>query len=422
MNIVHLNTTDIRGGAARAAHRLHQGLQNLGMQSSMFVRSKTVSRESIRSFELSCNLTARIRRRWRHQRIQWDFTKYKDGRPNNLEAFSDDRTLFAGEVVNQCPSADILNLHWVANFVDVGAFFDQVEVPVVWTLHDMNAFTGGCHYNMGCYRYRSACGSCPQLGSEKENDLSHSVWQRKSEAYRSAIIAGQLNIVSPSRWLAEEARSSSLLAKTPVHVIPYGLDATTFCPRETGGLYRALEIPGQHRILLFVADSSDNHRKGFEVLHEAIESLTQDDVALISIGTGEPKIEANFPCIHLGSVQSDLLLSVFYSLADVFVIPSRQDNLPNTVLESMACGTPVVGFDTGGIPDMVRPGETGWLAETGNVRALRGAIEQALTDDAAREQMGRRCREVVKEEYTLEVQAKRYRQLYASLLSYHPSA
>lgn len=140
-------------------------------------------------------------------------------------------------------------------------------------------------------------------------------------------------------------------------------------------------------------------------------------MTLLSIGSRAPTLETARPHHHLGSISSNTLLSVFYSLADVFVIPSRQDNLPNTVLESMACGTPVVGFDVGGIPDMVRPGETGWLAEPESVHSLQEAIEAALSDNERRNQMGQTCRAVVEAEYTLTVQAEAYRALYEQLLS-----
>ena len=202
-----------------------------------------------------------------------------------------------------------------------------------------------------------------------------------------------------------------------MHVIPLGLDPDTFQPRETEGLRTAIEIPPSHRIVLFVAQSVQNRRKGFDLLAETLSSVEKDEVSLLSVGGEEPEIETVLSHTHLGTLESDLLLSVFYSLADVFVIPSRQEAFGQTALESMACGTPVVGFDTGGIPDMVRPGETGWLAEVGDVRALRRSIETALSDDETRNRLGRRCREVVENEYTLEVQANRYRDLYEQLLN-----
>jgi glycosyltransferase involved in cell wall biosynthesis len=215
--------------------------------------------------------------------------------------------------------------------------------------------------------------------------------------------------------MAKEARASSLFKDVPVEVIPNGLDPDRFFPRNTHGVATALGIPADHRIVLFVA-SDTRARKGFDLLDKALSVLGAEKTTLLSVGGDEPELESDLPHVHAGYVESDLLLSVFYSLADVFVIPSRQDNLPNTVLESMACGTPVVGFDIGGIPDMVRPGETGWLAEQEDVRALRLAIENALSDEAKRERMAKRCREVVEREYALAVQAKAYNNLYRKVI------
>ncbi len=417
MNVAQINTKDVSGGAARAAYRLHRGLREADVDSSMFVKSKSSEdrtvNEWIPSSTIYGGLKNRVKRRWLNHRFQ----KYQETRPDGLEIFSQARTLHGYRVAASIPEADVYNLHWISDFIDPLPFFQAVQQPIVWTLHDMNPFTGGCHYNAGCRRFEDRCGACPQLGSNHEEDLSRTVWVRKQEAYRHALDSGRLHIVALCEWMAQEVRNSALLADAPVHVIPNGLDHHTFRPRETRGMRSALEIPQDHRIVLFVAQSVQNHRKGFDLLAEALGSLEQDDVTLLSIGERQPELETALSHLHLGSIQSDLLLSVFYSLADLFVVPSRQDNLPNTVLESMACGTPLVGVDTGGIPDMVRPGETGWLAEIGTVRSLRGAIEQALRDESVRERRGKQAREVVEGEYTLQRQARQYQRLYESLLS-----
>jgi len=422
MRTVHLNTYDVSGGAARAAYRLHQGLREKEVDSSIFVETKNGQDETVGAWtpsgSLLDGLRERVKSRWLHYRLH----RYQETRPDRVEIFSQARTAHGYRVARSVPGADIYNLHWIRGFIDPLPFFQVIDQPVVWTLHDMNAFTGGCHYSAGCRQFEDACGRCPQLGSDNDDDLSRSVWMRKQESYRQVVNAGRLHIVAPSEWLAREAKSSALLTDAPVHVIPYGLDHALFRPRETEGLRTALEIPSQHRIILFVAGSAQNHRKGFDLLVEALSNLTLGDVTLLSIGSKEPALDTQLPHVPLGTIESDPLLSVFYSLADLFVIPSRQDNLPNTVLESMACGTPVVGFETGGIPDMVRPGATGWLAESGNVRSLRNAIEEALNRDAERQRMGDRCREVVEEEFTLERQARQYKTLYEDLLAQHQCA
>jgi len=422
MNVLHLSTSDVGGGAARAAHRLHKGLRHAGISSRMLVKNKLGEDDAVEEYAPPSGLWTRLKRRWRREKIQRAFRRYRSTRPEGLEPFSDDRSRYRGRVLEQCPPTAVLNLHWVAEFVDVTAFFENTTTPVVWTLHDMNPFTGGCHYNVDCRRYRNSCGRCPQLGSSEENDLSHAVWTRKRRVYDEAIRNQRLQIVTPSEWLARGAEKSSLFSEAEVQVIPYGIDQKTFRPRETQGLRASLDIPADHRVILFVAHSTENHRKGFDLLAGAIESLTVERVTLLSIGATTPELNAACPHLHLGMLESDVLLSVLYSFADLFVIPSRQDNLPNTVLESMACGTPVVGFNVGGIPDMVRSGETGWLAEVGSVRALRQALDTALRDDEARRRMGKRCREVVEEEYALEVQARRYRDLYRQMVGEAPDA
>lgn len=382
----------------------------------MFVKNKGSEDKTVDEWtpngSILDGLKDRVKRRW----LNYRFRKYRETRPERLEIFSQARTVQGHRVVESIPDADVYNLHWISGFIDPLPFFRATEQPVVWTLHDMNPFTGGCHYNVGCRRFEDRCGCCPQLGSNREKDLSRTVWTRRQEAYRSAINTGQLHIVVSSEWLKRETQVSTLLGDAPVHVVPHGLDASTYRPRDTEGLRDTLGIPTDHSIVLFVAQSAQNYRKGFDLLGEALSSLTQEKVTLLSIGGAKTALETALSNIHLGAIESDLLLSVFYSLADLFVIPSRQEAFGQTALESMACGTPVVGFNTGGIPDMVRPGETGWLVETGNVKALRNTIETALADEEPRKRMGQRCRKVVEDEYALDVQARRYQELYRELL------
>jgi glycosyltransferase involved in cell wall biosynthesis len=383
----------------------------------MYVRRKASQDDTVRMYDAAPSLLQRARDRVVRRWLSYRFSKYADTRPVGLELFSQARTVDGTRVAQQLPEADIYNLHWISRFIDPLPFFQNIQKPIVWTLHDMNPFTGGCHYNVGCRKFEDQCGACPQLGSDDETDLSRTVWARKRRAYQNAIQNARLHIVADSEWLAQEARSSSLFHNAPVRVIHYGLDSTTFRPRDTEGLRSALEIPESHRIVLFVAQSADNHRKGFDLLGDALSALDGENITLLSIGGTVPDLEVTHPHRHLGTVESDLLLSVFYSLADLFVIPSRQEAFGQTALESMACGTPVVGFDVGGIPDMVQPGETGWLAEVADVQSLRYTVEQALQNSDNRERMGKRCRKIVLEEYTIERQAQDYQELYENISS-----
>lgn len=418
MNVLHISTCDVSGGAARAAYRLHTGLRRLGYDSSMFVASRDSDDPTVKGFAPPGDILSRCRRLLRRELIARSFAPYR-ATQSGYEPFRDDRSQYRREPLKQLPECDLINLHWVARFVDYRSFFAAVagRIPVVWTLHDMNPFTGGCHYDNGCGRFGDRCGACPRLGSAHAKDLSRRVWRRKREAFKR-IPQGGLHIVTPSRWLAAEARRSSLLGGRPVRVIPNGVDTEDFAPRDRTFARRTLGIPQEARAVLFAAQAVGNERKGFDFLRKALAGLAgPEGLFLLSLGSGEFASGLRTPHIHLGRVDHDRMLSLVYSAADLFVIPSVQDNLPNTVLESLACGMPVVGFDVGGIPDMVRPGVTGLLAPPGDVAALREAISELLKNDAKRKEMSANCRRIAAREYALEVQARRYVELYEQVLS-----
>jgi len=420
MKVIHVSTRDICGGAARSAYRLHQGLQRIGWSSTMFVKDKTCPDPTILRFEPPRGLVTRLRGRMRREVIAREFSRYRVSRPAGYEPFGDDRTPFQETVLTQIPRCDVVNLHWVVELLDIASVFPQMTQsrPVVWTLHDMNAFTGGCHYDHDCGRFSGSCGLCPQLGSTSEQDLSRAIWERKNQAL-AACKKGRLRIVTPSRWLAEEARSSTLLSGVKVDVIPYGLDLDVFAPRDRAYSRELLGIPRDARVVFFLAESLDISRKGFSLLLEALPHCAKriDKLLLVSLGQSPPKINGGAPWLHLGSINDDRLLSVAYSAADLFVLPSLQDNLANTVLEAMACGVPVVSFNAGGTPDMVRPGITGQLVPAYDVRALAATIVEMLHAPQQLKKLSETCRRVVLDEYPLQLQAQRYADLYKALVS-----
>ncbi len=425
MRVVHLSASDVVGGAARAAYRLHDGLVRRGCESTMLVLSRRGADPSVAEFVPPGGLAVRVRRKLRRTVIARQHARYAASRPPGYELFSDDRSPHGDAVAFQLPPADVVNLHWVAGFVDCGSLLPAVTGggrAAVWTLHDMNAFTGGCHYDLGCGKYNAGCGACPQLGSACGSDLSRRIWTRKKEVF-GRIPPDRLHIVAPSRWLAEEAGNSALLGRFPRTVIPYGLDVDAFAPRDRRVSREIFGIPAGARVILFVAESVTNRRKGFSLLDGALADWRGPaNACLVSLGHDAPAVRAAMRHVHVGYLDKDRLVSSLYSAADVFVIPSLQDNLPNTVLEAMACGTPVVGFAAGGIPDMVRPGVTGLLAPPGDAAALRGAIAALLDGDEERARMSAACRSVAVGEYSVGVQAERYAALYAALAGQGRSA
>ena len=418
MRIVHLSTSDTAGGAARAAFRLHTGLKRLGHQSTMLVLRRVGKDPDVKAFKPPADLVSRMRMKLRARRIDKDLAKYEP-RPAGFEMFSDDRSPFAEHVARQIPPCDLINLHWVSDYIDHLNFFPLLpkDVPVVWRLADMAALTSGCHYDHGCGRFTAQCGACPQLGSKDPNDLSHQIWERKSLALGS-LAPGQLSLVGTSTWIASESRRSSLLKQFPITVIPNGLDVSEFTPRDKNFSRDLWNIPRDAKVICFAAESVVQKRKGFEYVVEALSGLSGvEKPFLVSIGGLKEELKLPVPHLNIGKINNDRLLSIAYSLADVFVMASVQESFGQTVTESLACGTPVIAFDGTGPTDMVRPGVTGWLAKNGDANSLRQAIVTALADDAGRATMSATCRRVAVEEYSLEVQAAAYARLYERLVA-----
>lgn len=424
MRVVHVTSYYGGDGAAIAASRLHSGLLRLGVDSIMYVGENRIQEEdpAVKVFTPSRDFPSRLRRRLRRQQIARSIGRY--ARPAGHETFSDDRSPDGADILSQLPPCDVLHVHAMLNFVDYRAFFGAVpgHTPVVRTLHDMSFFTGGCHYDFGCGRYTNSCGACPQLGSHWEHDLSYQVWRRKRAAF-DAVPPGRLHLVTPSRWLAQEATRSALLRGFPITVIPYSLDTEDFHPRDKGAARQILGIPTNANVIFFAAQPMTRRLKGFALLAEALhECRDLEDVLLVSAGSGRPPAEIVIPHLRLGHVGNPRILSLVYSAADVFVIPSVQDNFPNVALESLACGTPVVGFAVGGIPDVVRPDITGVLVPPNDVVALGAAIRELLQQPSRRAEMSAHCRRVAVEEYQLERQPQRYLKLYESMLASSPAA
>jgi glycosyltransferase involved in cell wall biosynthesis len=404
------------GGAGKSAYRLHKGMQVHGVDSSMFVLSKKTVDTSVRV--ISPLLPFSGKDPWGRLFQHWNksLTGYPQ-RPEGLEIFTDTICAADYEACREIEDADIVNLHWMAGFLnhaDVAFLFRGKKV--VWTLHDMNPFTGGCHYTGACTGYLGRCGSCPQLGSGDIEDLSARVWSRKEETYREL----DLTIVTPSQWLGSCSSSSSLFGRFDHHVIPYGLPLDVFKPMDRNLARAELGLPGDSKVVLFGADSS-NRRKGFPYLIEALKHLNSlsvmNNIAVAVFGPIDPAqdLESGYPTYTFNYIKDEQVMASLYSAADVFVLPSLEDNLPNTVIESFSCGTPVAAFSIGGVPDMIDHGVTGYLAPAEDVVDLANGIKWCMNDAPLTTR--RTCRTKAEERYALETQGKNYIDLYDSILS-----
>ncbi len=409
MKILHLSTSDIEGGAARATYRLCRGLHSLNITTKMLVRAKLSADASVIA----------------QRNILTKLSPTVSGLP--LIIYSQrDHTMFSPQwfpdtIASQVRqiNPNIVHLHWICNGylrIETLAKFNK---PLVWTLHDMWAFTGGCHYNQECQKYQNSCGACPQLNSNSTWDLSRWVWYRKSQAWKNL----NLTIVTPSAWLAKCASSSSLLKNLPMKVIPNGIDINKYQPIEKNLARKLLNLPQDRQLILFVAMSTAERRKGFHLLQPALKKLsksnTYNNFELIILGAkqSEEDLDLGFKSNYLGRLNDDISLALVYSSADVFVAPSTQDNLPNTVMESLACGTPCVAFKIGGMSEMIEDRKNGYLAKPYEVEDLAQGISWVIGNKERQQQLSNYARQKAEQEFSLELQASRYLSLFQEVIN-----
>jgi glycosyltransferase involved in cell wall biosynthesis len=419
MNIAIISTQDIHGGAPRATYRLLKGLRLFNTCPVMMVRTKDSHDPSVVKVEIN------VPEFKLEQTIFWAIQHYavvlnRSDRSNTFFTLSYPGYDISGTEFIQ--EADVVNLHWVAEFQSVETVAKLLELgkPVVWTLHDENPYTGGCHYTAGCSGYRNDCLDCPQL-KDLHHQIPYHVLSNKLKNWRK-----NLTIVAPSRWLAGKARKSKVFQKFDVEVIPNAIEVDVFKPREKREAKKSLNIDPDTVCILFNAEYHSEKRKGFGKLLEALDFCLskKDFIGLVSEGkirlltVGDPQqeiVRLGIPYQALGYLKSDGDLAKVYSAADVYVLPSLEDNLPNTMLEAMACGTPVVAFDVGGMPDMIKNGETGYVVPPFDSKRMGEAVVDLVFNAQKRTRMNTRCRHLIEQHYKLKDQAAAYFKLFEKL-------
>lgn len=413
MKAILLSTSDIQGGAARAAYRLHQGLNSVGVDSWMLVQSRNSDDPKVKGPR------TQLQRGLSLLRPSVDALAVKASSMGKRLPFS------TGMVPDRVSSTlhherpHIVHLHWIAGgFLRIESM-DRFHVPIVWTLHDMWPFTGGCHYSGLCTRYRQSCGLCPVIGSSREHDLSRWNLLRK----RRVMEQLDLTVVAPSRWIASCARSSSILQNLRIEVIPNGLDLKRYRPLPSGLCRDLLGLPNKKKLIGFGAiKSTQDKRKGFDFLIQALRALAgtplagEAEVVIFGASQPDPPIDLGLRAHFMGTLNDDISLAHLYAACDIFVAPSTEDNLPNTLIEAMACGTPCVAFRTGGIPDLIEHQSTGYLAKPFDVEDLALGMVELLSIEDCLASLSRRARQKAEREYSLEVVAERHRHLYNEIL------
>ena len=362
MKITHITTLD-KAGAGRAAIRMVQALRKFNVNAMLLcLFNQLGSIDGVVPCILKRNnLLRRILYRLGLKKQDYKkrtklFSKYRvvDG----MHWLHSDLRVDKYPIIKQ---SDIIHFHWIDQMIDLSSFVNNTTQPLVWTLHDMGAFSGGCNYYYhNCHKFEQRCGACPALSSNNEDDLSRREWKMKYDLYQKH--QQRLHIVTCSNWLADCVRKSSLLRDVDIRVIPNCIDVDVYKP-----------LPKMHRdnVIRFMlgAVNAKDPNKGYERLQRMVNCYavqTQKRIEVLVVGQNSDDL-----CFHenvlvrsFGFIESDSELAAIYNQADLLLYGSYRDNLPNMIMEAMACGVPVVAFPIGGIPDMILHNETGYLAET----------------------------------------------------------
>lgn len=409
MNILIVNTSDIHGGAAIAAFRLMNALLREGEHVKMLVRDK----QSAHTAVIAAGSKLQNRLNFYLERgvifLRNGFTK---------QHLFDISIANRGLSITDLPAfreADVIHLHWINQGMLSLDEIDRIIASgrkIVWTMHDMWPFTGICHHAAGCNRYERSCGECPWLRSPSRNDLSRQLFLAKQAVYAR----GGITFVACSNWLRELAAKSPLTAGHQVVSIPNPIDTAVYTPMDKREARHRLNLPEDKKIVLFAAVKAADPRKGMDYLAEASRIMAQqhDDILFLIAGNDGEDLgkRLSLPARSLGYVAPQDMPGV-YNAADLFVTPSLQENLPNTIMEAMACGTPCIGFHTGGIPEMISHGTNGYVAVYRDAADLaKGILRILFGNDAGL--LSAEARRKVVEEYSQEKIAQRYRQLYAN--------
>ncbi|RRB02009.1 glycosyltransferase family 4 protein [Larkinella rosea] len=416
MKVLHLSTYHQSGGAAIAASRLNQALNRAGLSSEMLVSETRMDEPTVTSLAQTT-----WQKRWATARFALDRLTFLPFERSRDVRFAFSPALIGTDISQHLlvQQADILHLHWTTfGFLSTRSLSTlfALQKPVVWTMHDMWSFTGGCHHSGSCEGYQHQCGNCPFLRLPAPDDLSNSGWLRKQTAYQNA----RLTPVGCSQWLAKRARQSSLFGGLSVQSIPNPLDTKQFIPLPKAVARWELKLPDRKRFILFAAAKVSALGKGFSYFQKALHQLRQqlaqpEAVELLIFGGGDESLLQELPFTYhfLGSLKNPRQIMAAYSAADLFVIPSLEENLPNTIMESMACGTPVVGFEVGGIPEMIQHQQNGYLVQYRSVDDLARGMQWVLEQpEAVFSQLAANARNYVVANYDEIVIARRYIDLY----------
>ena len=402
MKVLHINTFK-RGGAANSAVRLHLGLRNSGIESHFLSLHNTnrVAHSTV-WYKKYPNLLARIMSKLMLLSNPEDkYKKLISSKPDDCDWLSLPESSFHIEDHKLLHDADIIHLHWVAGFLNYPSFFLKIDKPIVWTLHDLNPLLGIFHFEKDKSKFQD------QFREEEERSLY--VKQKSISKFANSLIS-----VGPSQWMTDKIKESGIKLSEHVEHIPYGIDTNTYHPINQNALRNVLGIPLEKTVFFFVADYITNQRKGFADLKRLF-SMSNGKAIFLVAGSGSESLQDTDGVKYLGKLLDPRLLIQYYACSDYLLFLSKEDNLPNTILESMACGTAVIGYNVGGSPDFIKDQETGFLV--GSFEELQQRIIEVTGRRDQAISLGKNARDLIMKRFSLEQQSVSYQQIYRSILN-----
>lgn len=413
--VLHLGQTDT-GGAGKAALRLCLAQRQAGWDSSMLVLAKRGHSLAVKQFYPRGGWLHRLVREFRIRNTRGKMRRSGAHKTRPGYPFSPWSSAYRSDLEKAIARADIIHLHWVAGFLHFPSLNSPLlaDKTLVWTLHDFYPVTGGCHYPGDCDRFQEGCGCCPVLDSNRKVDLATIGWHMRRNVY--AGIGENLIFTAPSNWLVKQAARSGVVGSHKVELLRNTLDMDYFRPHERNACRKMLGLPADRPLVLFVSDQPDDLRKGGDLIKPVLHNIRQGLSAhFVSVGKDNA-----FPDISdhtaLGAIADDRLLGLVYAAADVFILPSRDDNLPNTVIEALSCGTPVVCFSAGGAPEMLVNGQNGAVVDRLDPGAMAEAVI-ALVDEKESAHIRNTCRANAEAQVGSTVVLDRCQHIYNSIAS-----
>ena len=420
MRVLIVNTSERTGGAAVAASRLMEALNNNGVKAKMLVRDKETDRLTVAAVPGQKGMQLRF---------LWErFVVWLGLYLNRNHLFEVDIANCGADItqLQEFQEADIIHLHWVnqgmLSLKGIRKILDSGK-PVVWTMHDIWPATAVCHLTLDCRRFEQQCCHCRLLpGGGSDHDLAAKVWRKKQK-----MLAGhQMTFVACSQWLAGEARKSGLLQGQRVENIPNPIDTHIYMPKDQQQARQRVGLPAEGRVILFASQRVTNLNKGMNYLVEACQLIAtqhpdqKDNITVAVLGGHAEEIVGQLPfrTCPLGYVNDEQRIVDVYNAADVFVLPSLSENLPNTIMEAMACGVPAVGFRVGGIPEEIDHQQNGYVAEYRSSEDLARGIWWTLFE-ADHDAVRKACLQKVAHCYSQQSVANRYLEVYENIHRHH---